>query len=349
MSKKRRKGIRIALIVVGSLCLCYFGGGYVAGLCVQNALFGKRLSNAEEARSFSSLLYYSRNDYETLKSRKEITFQSGGNELRGYFYEASEAKGTFVFAHGINGYADDATAMVQDAILRRGYSVFAVDLTASGRSQGEGLSSLAQGAYDIKAALEYLFTQTAFYAPLSSLFLAGYSWGAYSVAASLNFSYQSKVSGVLCFSGFDSPEGEMLGVARNYAGFFADMNSLTFDWALATRCGEDRHLSASKGILSSGAKAYIVHGDEDSTVSLSVSIYQALEGGEKVKKNLKKGYGHTRPWLSESSAEISKTLQNRANQMNLDEFESSLSQEEKTSANLIDESLIDEALSFLAK
>ena len=347
MRKKKRLAIIIPSIIVGSLCLLYFGGGYVAALIVPDAIFGNRLSTINDEKSFSKIVYYSQKDYPDLSSRTEVTFPSGDHSLTGYFYQAKEAKGTFVFAHGIHGYADDETAMIQNSLLGAGYSVFAIDLTASGRSEGEGIKSLAQGAYDVEAALNYLFAQNQFYAPLSNLYLAGYSWGAYSVSASLNFNYPSKISGVICFSGFDNPEGAMIALARNYVGFLADMNSPVFDWGLATKIGDDRHLSGSQGIQSSGAKAYLIQGDGDSVVPLSCSLYNSLEDSSKVKRVLREGFGHARPWLSEKSAEITKTLQNKANQEDLETFEESLDEETRASANQIDESLIEEAIMFV--
>ncbi len=349
MKKKKRLALLVPLVVIGSLCLLYFLGGYIAALIIPDAIFGHRLSKVDEDKSFSTIVYYSQKDYPSLNNRIVVTFPSGGNNLTGYFYQANEAKGTFVFAHGIYGYADDETAMIQNAILEAGYSVFAIDLTASGRSEGEGISSLAQGAYDVQSALNFLFTETEFYAPLSNLYLAGYSWGAYSVSASLNFDYPSKIGGVLCFSGFDNPEGEMIVMARNYVGFFADMNSLTLDWGLATKIGDDRHLSGSQGILNSGVKAYVAQGDEDATVPLSSSLYNELEESSTVKKVLRKGRNHIRPWLSEGSEEATKTLQNQAEQMGLEAFEKSLDEETKASANQIDEELIKDALSFLTE
>ena len=347
MSKKKRLAIVLPCLIAGSFCLLYFLGGYLASLIVQGALFGRRLSSVPEEKSFSTLTYYDRDDCPDLSSRLEVDFPSGENSLKGYFYQAKEAKGTFLFAHGIHGYADDYCAPIQSYLLEEGYSVFAIDLTASGRSQGEGIYSLAQGAYDVKAALEYLFAQSDFYAPLSNLYLAGYSWGAYSVAASLNFSYQSSVKGVLCFSGFDNPKEEMLSLARNYVGFLADFNSLTFDWGLATKMGEDRYLSASEGILASGAKACIIHGDEDITVPLSGSIYEKLEESGEVKKFLRQGYSHDRPWLSEEAKEKTESLREKASSLGLEAYESSLSEEEKASANELDGKLLGEALVFL--
>ncbi len=347
MKKKKRLAILIPSIVVGSLCLLYFGGGYIAALIVPDAIFARRLSTINDEKSFAKIAYYSQKDYPSLSNRTEVDFASGDHKLKGYFYQAKDAKGTFVFAHGIHGYADDETAMIQNSILGEGYSVFSIDLTASGRSEGDGIKSLAQGAYDVQAALNYLFTQNEFYVPLTSLYLAGYSWGAYSVSASLNFDYPSAISGVLCFSGFDNPEGEMIALARNCVGFLADMNAPVFDWGLATKIGDDRFLSGSKGILNSGAKAYLVQGDEDTTVPLSCSLYNALEESSKVKKVLREGRSHIRPWLSESSEEETKTLQNQANQTDLETFEENLDEEMRASANQIDESLMEEAMAFL--
>lgn len=347
MRQKKRRLILLPCLIVVGLCLCYFLGGYAAALIVNDAMFGGRLSSAEPERSFATVLYNRREDYPLLKKRQEVNFASGGNLLRGYFYEVKKAKGTFVCVHGIKGSSDDETAMVQNALVEAGYSVFSFDLTSSGRSEGEGIYSLAQGAHDVKEAINYLYNGMDFYADLENLYLMGYSWGAYSVSASLNFELPCPVKGVLCFSGFVSPKEAMLATARSYVGFFADMNSLTLDWGLATKSGEDRHLSGKEGILSSGVRAYLVQGDEDDVVPSSSSLYEAFDSSAKVKKKLRKGFGHIRPWVSESSAKISKTLQKRADSVGLDEFEASLSEEEKASANVFDESLLEEALSFL--
>lgn len=346
--KKKRKIVFIAVgSVLLSLCLVYFLGGYVAALCIQDALFGKRQSEVGELDPFSSIVGKTRDDYPSLKTRKEVTFSSSGQELQGYFYQNPDPKGTFVFAHGLKGYADDQSAAVQDALYRSGYSVFSFDLSSSGRSQGQGIPSLAQGAYDAKAALDYLFSQNDFYAPLSSLYLSGYSWGAYSVSACLNFSYPSPIKGVLSFSGFDNPEGEMLALARNYVGGLADFTSLTFDWALATRAGKDGRLSASEGISSSKAKAVLIQGDEDHTVPLSASLYQALPESPNVKKILRQGYTHSLPWLSLEAKQTREKLQGEFSSEGEEAFLAKLSPKEKESANEIDEALIQEALAFL--
>ena len=348
MGKKKKRLIIVSSSVVLSFCLLYFLGGYLAAIIVCNALFDKRQSNVRESEAFETVLYYDHDDYPSLASPLLVKFPSGENHLQGYFYEAKEAKGTFLFAHGLKGYADDETSMVQEAILKRGYSLFSFDMTSSGRSEGEGISSLAQGAYDVRNALDYLFSETEFYCPLGSLYLSGYSWGAYAVAASLNYSYPSPIKGVLCFSGFDTPMKEMVALAHNYVSYLAEFNSPTLDWGMASRAGEDRCLSASKGIAESGARAYIVQGDEDSTVPLSASLYEALGESKSVKKVLRKGFDHIRPYLSASSKEESKALRGRYEALSLQGFKDSLSQEERNKANRIDEGLMDEALSFLA-
>jgi hypothetical protein len=347
MGKKKKRFIIVSSSVVLSFCLLYFLGGYLAAIIVCNALFGKRQSNVSQSETFETVLYYDHDDYPSLSNPLMVKFSSGQNQLQGYFYEAKEAKGTFLFAHGLKGYADDETSMVQDAILKRGYSLFSFDLTSSGRSEGEGISSLAQGAHDVRSALDYLFAETEFYCPLGSLYLSGYSWGAYAVAASLNYSYPSPVKGVLCFSGFDTPMGEMVAMAHNYVSYLAEFNSPTLDWGMASRAGEDRYLSASKGIAESGARAYIVQGDEDSTVPLSASLYEAIGESKNVKKVLRKGFDHTRPYLCASSEEESKALRERYQSQSLQGFKDSLSKEERGKANRIDDELMDEAFSFL--
>ena len=345
--KRKKRVIIVVSSIVASLCLVYFLGGYVAALCVQNALLGKRQSEVGDLSQFCSLVDKTRDDYPSLKARKEVTFSSSGQELQGYFYQYPDPKGTFVFAHGLKGYADDQSAAVQDALYRSGYSVFAFDLSSSGRSQGNGISSLAQGAYDVKAAMEYLFSENDFYAPLSDLYLCGYSWGAYSVSASLRFAYPSPIKGILSFSGFDTPQGEMLALARNYVGGLADFTSLTFEWAMNTKAGQDRLLSAGEGISSAHVKAVLIHGEEDRTVPLSASLYQALPESGTVKKILRPGYSHSLPWLSLEAKAAREELQEAFSSEGEEAFRAKLSQEGIDAANRIDEALIQEALAFL--
>ncbi len=344
---KKKKVIVISSSIVISLCLLYFLGGYVACLCVNSALFNRRLSTGDSLNDFDALTCKTRVDYPSLSKRQEVGFKSSsGDDLKGYFYSVDDPKGTFVVVHGLNDYSDGPIAAIDDFLLGQGYDVFAFDLSSSGNSGGEGISSLAQGVYDVRSALEFLFSQNEFYAPLSSLYLLGYSWGAYSVCASLNYAYTSPISGVISISGFDTMEGEMLAMARNYVGGFADFNALTFDWGLSSIAGEDRHLSSKEGINSFSGKAYLVHGSEDSTVPLSASTYEAVLESARVKKRLKEGFTHSYPWISENALKTRKELLTRYEELGK-EASYSLSQQEKDSANEIDEAVLLDAIAFL--
>lgn len=346
--KKKKALIVVSSSILVSLCLVYFLGGYIACIAVNSSLFNRRLSNVGDLNEFDSITCKTRDDYPALSKRLEIAFpSSNGNRLKGYFYSVSDPKGTFLLAHGLNDYSDGPISGISDFLIRQNYDVFAIDLSASGNSEGEGISSLAQGAYDVKSALDFLFAQDEFYAPLSSLYLLGYSWGAYSVCSALNFSYPSPISGVISFSGFDTMEGEMLAVARNYVGGLADFNALTFSWGLATVAGEDARLSSSEGIASFYGKAYLVHGDEDSAVPLPASTFQAAKEGETVKKKLKEGFSHAYPWISQKAKGKRGELCKRYESLGKEGYASSLTSQEKEEANEIDEETLLEALSFL--
>lgn len=351
MKKAKKVTLIIASSVIGSFCLLYFLGGYVAAICVADALFAKRQSAADPSpEGFSGSTFRTREDLPGLSSRIEVGFPSGDKQLQGYFYPCENPKGTFLFAHGLKGYADDQSALVQNYLLNQGYCVFSFDMRASGRSEGDGLSSLADGAYDVKAALDYLFTQNEFFTPMGELFLAGYSWGAYSVGAALNFDYPSPIKGVLSVSGFVDPEAEMIEMARNYVGSLADFTSLTLDWGLATKAGEDRRLSAANGILSSECKAFLIQGDNDSTVPLKASLYASLEESERVHKALRQGFTHVYPWLSENAFELTNdTLKPLYKELGEEGYRRYLLENPslRDRANQIDEGLLKEALNFL--
>ena len=123
-----------------------------------SAVFSRRMSDEESfASSIESKIYLSRKDFPLLSSREEFRFVSGKNRLAGYLYRAEGiAKGLVLYVHGIKGQADDNYAIWQNRFVASGYDVFAIDLTASGRSEGLGIDGLSQSAVDANNAFSFL-------------------------------------------------------------------------------------------------------------------------------------------------------------------------------------------------
>lgn len=262
------------------------------------AAFSRRFSDEDSfEKTLDSKIFLSRKDFPSLKEREVVRFPSGKNMLCGYLYRVDLAKGLLIYVHGIKGQADDYYAIGEDYFVRMGYDVFAIDLTASGRSQGMGIDGLHQSALDVKAAYEYILSRGDFDAMPKYLF--GHSWGAYGVGASLNFP-AVRPNAIAVLSGFDTPLKEMLGLPASKIGFEVDFGKEELEAALKARCGEYYDLSASKGIRNSKVPAIVLHGDNDTTVPMKASIFGALNEDEATKV-LIPSRGHADVFLCDES------------------------------------------------
>ena len=168
--------------------------------------------------------------------------------------------------------ADGKEAAFEDYFIEKGWNVLAIDLTASGQSEGKGAGGLDQSAFDVEAALKYVHLSSSLN-PMN-LFLLGYSWGAYGVVASLNFDQTPKA--VASLAGFRSPDLEMVDKAVRYVGPAAYATKGFMDQALYLSRGNNGFLSAIDGInKAANTKIFIAQGGKDKTVTSFSSIYAA--------------------------------------------------------------------------
>lgn len=343
--KKQRKANpqkvwEIVLVSLLSVSLLYFGGGYIAAEGVMNALIAHHLSDPEKSGdSFEAKTYYQYGDLRILKNRTQYAIPAPEGDLAGYLYQNEDPKGLVCCFHGLYSSADSYFALPESYFVEQGFDVFAVDLSSSGRSEGDGVNGLSLGAKDVGYVLSFLNDlQNEVYLPLGKLHLLGHSWGAYSVAAALNDDLSLPVSSICCFSAFLTPELEMMDMARSYAGGFASFTKPTFDWALHNREGSRADLSSEEGIRKSQTPSYLVQGDEDKVVPFEHSLYSRFdEKDSTVKKALREGYGHSSPWLSKEAKAKGEELRERYES---DPSSYSLSEEEKKEANALDLELL---------
>lgn len=247
-------------------------GAYVGPRVAQMALFDHRGSSwASYRASFDGHLFKNRNDFPALKDRETLTFVSGVNTLKAYLYFPKHPRALVVAAHGFTSLADGNDALYQDYLLRAGYAVLAVDLTASGASQGSSIGGMYQSAYDLKACLDMVHANRKLkHLPL---LLIGHSWGAYGVTAVLNFDTSPKA--VVAMSGYSSPDRLMVSQARGKAGLLADLSKPDLDDALKERSGEKGFLSAASGINhAKKTSVLLIQGGLDETVPVkNCSLY----------------------------------------------------------------------------
>jgi hypothetical protein len=298
----------------------YVYGGLFGARIAQIGIFDKRGSSIEEyERSFDYRLYKTRKDYPALAKRSVLHFPSGENTLTGYLYRVASPKGLVLAVHGFASLADGDGCAYQDYFVRHGYDVFAIDLTASGRSEGSSTIGLHQSAYDVAAAEKAIHANKSLAA--LPLFLIGHSWGAFGVSASLNFDQSPRA--VCEMSGYYQPDIAMASLVRQHAGPFADATKWQMDDALKERAGDDAFLSALKG-MSKAKKTHLilVHGDQDDVIDFKDASIFAQSGVIKnthVLKLLQKGKKHDGVWFTAKAGVYAAQMKQAAKEL-LDQY-----------------------------
>lgn len=205
-------------------------------------------------------------DYAEKYPRSLLQFKSGNNNLQGYLYGESSQQGLVIVSHGIGGGADTYLPQIF-YFLDQGWQVFAYDATGSFDSEGKSTRGFPQSLLDLKAALDYIDTNS----QLSKLdkVLFGHSWGGYAVAAVLGDDYA--ISGVVSVAAPDTAMGIVLEQARHMMGMFADIQ-YPFLWMYQRMLfGKAADISAIDAINSADVPILIIHGTEDEMVSYTGS------------------------------------------------------------------------------
>ena len=276
-------------------------------------LFDRRLSTWSSYKDgIFGHIQKCRDDLPSLRNRKEFHFLSGSNRLKGYLYSVSSPKGLVLCCHGLNGMADDNFSLCIDYFVRHGYSAIALDLTASGESQGLGISGLQQGPFDV-LALENVIQGSPELSKLP-LLLFGHSWGGYSVVASTYF-YRTPVA-VCELSGFSTPLDIMTSYPTDRFGSVASHSRPALEEALKRRVGDYHDLSAVEAIEKADNTDFLlIHGSEDTTVSLqSAALWRCFKdrNSSRVKTYLDLGKDHMGIWLTKNAVKANHEVLQKA-------------------------------------
>lgn len=255
MRAKKKNGLKIALIIAAIAIIIIFA----AGMTVTSYLMGQNFSRGDYADPRYTTNYYYEH-YSDDYPRTEVSFQSGGNTLKGFIYGGDNDKGLLVFAHGIGGGHEDYMCTLI-WFVDNGWRVFGYDATGSGYSEGSGTRGLPQSALDLDAALDYIENDES----LSSfpVFLMGHSWGGYAVTAVLNFDHE--IAGSVSVAGYNDP---MEMISEFADGMMGDSSiAYPFMWIYnKVLFWNHSDLSAVDGINSSDVPVMIIHGTRDGTI-----------------------------------------------------------------------------------
>lgn len=201
--------------------------------------------------------------------RQEVFFHSGKNRLQGFVYGADSNKGLIVISPGIYSYADEYDKLIR-RLVDNGWRVFSYNCTGVDGSEGESMRGLSQGILDLDAALSYINSASQFDG--LPVMLAGFSWGAFSACAVLN--YDHDVKAVVSFAGFNSTKEAMEHqIVEEVGGVYYIICPQL--WALEKQLfGDIAKLTAVDGINKSNIPVLLVLCADDNIVPPdTISIY----------------------------------------------------------------------------
>ena len=294
---KRKKIIKICIIISLILIINYFVGGIIAANIVISNIFDHRGSSYSDLLLDENNIYKRIDEYDSLKNYDEYDFYSGKNKLKGYYHKVSDSKGLVISVHGMTSQALNDDIEYQNYFVENGYSLFAIDLTASGNSEGKSMKGLHQSAYDVKACYDFLKEEGLLE---DKLILVGHSWGGFGVSASLSLGVEADY--IITFSAFDNPYDTMVRYSVNAVGDFIYTTIPTFYITTSIKYGKNNTLSASKALKKSNAKSLIIHGKADKSIPYNKeALYAKMEENDKVKKILLDGIGHSGPWRTKEA------------------------------------------------
>lgn len=328
--------------------------GPITAEAALNILFDRRFSTLESFRAgWEYLEFCSYEDFPCLKNKRFVKIPSGKRTLIGHLYEQPAPKGLFLCVHGLGGLSEDFSSAYHAYFYQHGYDVLALDLSASGRSQGVGVPGLSQSALDVKAALDYVHQSSLAKLPL---FLFGHSWGAYGVCAALEF--DSSPLAVFEMSGFADPFLIMTELPKSYVPIGVSYTEPALRKAMEERDPQFAFLSA-KEALEKAQNIYcvLIQGDLDKLVVEKASLFGQDYRRNGVEKIAMPGRGHGNvatslesiqylKQMKENNAFLYKEYKKNPSKMNEEDKKAYLSSFSKPLCCQLDESLFTRILSL---
>lgn len=244
------------LIIVVVLLAVFFVGSLVA----DRTILGQTFARVPD-RTPSTIATFD-DFYAPTHTRTAVEFEMEAGTLRGYVYgEENNSRGLLVFRHGIFTRHEDYLLLIE-ALVDKGWKVFAYDAIGCGASDGSSTIGFQQAPLDVVRALE--FVEESHMADGLPVALIGHSWGAYGVAASLNF--PTTAQACIALSGFADPVSIILESGEDLVGPFAPTQAPTITLLNYIDFGNNAGLSAIDGINNANIPVLVIHGTTDTTV-----------------------------------------------------------------------------------
>lgn len=236
--------------------------------------------------------------------RREISFLSGENRLRGCVYRPQgDSRALVLVLNGMNACIDRHLPEIL-YFVDHGFAVMTFENTGVGESEGDGTVGLAQARLDAGAAMAYIRSDSSLSA--LPLLLYGHSLGGYAAATALCDS--DEVCAAVCVAGFNSPNENMLFSARRRVGVLADMQYPFMCLQNFFLFGDKADSAAVDAINACGKPVLLVGSDNDETVPPDISItgrQRDITNPNAVVVKIDEAYRdrHSAAWLSRDAAQ----------------------------------------------
>ncbi len=255
-SRNKRRILPCAILFL--ILLYVIGGLGITALTFKNTY---RAYNIPEDTAIAHWDYY-----ENTYHRREVSFDSRGNLLKGHVYEVDAPKGLIVFSHGIWSGEEEYLTLIT-WLMDQNWDVFSYSYTAYNGSEGASAKGLPQSPIDLDSALTYVESDS----QINHLtrVLMGHSWGAYASTAGLIYGHH--VDGVVALSGFSDPIEISSDVADRMFGILGRSLNWAVDLLNKQRFGSESRQTAIAGINSISAPVLLVHGINDSFIGYNTS------------------------------------------------------------------------------
>lgn len=200
-------------------------------------------------------------DLEQKYQTEEITFESRGFLLNGYFFKADSDR-LVILGHAKNGSLKD---MLPEAyyFLKNGFSVMTFDFTGHSSSGGTSQFGLQQSVYDMENAIDYALNQG-----YTDIYLYGIGIGGYAAACC---SDDENVKGVAAISAFSSISDMTLEYSTKNLSVFGYIEYPVMMLYQFITYGSDINNSAIDAINASSVPVVIVNGTADEEIDYNGS------------------------------------------------------------------------------
>ena len=269
---------------------------------VLDSFFNKRVKDSDAL--------FTEKDYKGL-IKEEKHFKSGKYTLGGglfYNEQFSSYKGLIIVSHGI-GCGLNNYMLVIDYFARKGYLVFAFNMTGTCTSEGPGLIGLQRGILDLKNAIFY--AKSLPQAKGLKTFVFAHSWSGFCSAAMLNDKKVCKeLTAVATTSGFNNFWDSMRAQAEAKAGKATCLAKPSTYVISFLRFGKVAFYEGIKGINKFNKPVLITHSKDDPTVPFEISLANHMDKctNKKAIVNIYEDRAHSIHRAKWAEEEISKSV-----------------------------------------